>query len=129
MIDDLRALPKKIEAPILTAWNVKEDLMDLLVVHGTHPTRPEISALLTRFYENASASALPECERLAQIVSTWWPQILARITTGVTNADSEGVNRVIKTGARTTYDYRNPFNQRLCTRAATTRRARGYLKT
>lgn len=25
-------------------------------------------------------------------VSTWWPQILAAITTGVTNADSEGIN-------------------------------------
>jgi hypothetical protein len=32
-------------------------------------------------------------------VSTWWPQILAAITTGVTNAGSEGINRAIKTDA------------------------------
>jgi transposase len=32
-------------------------------------------------------------------VSTWWPQILAAITTGVTNAASEGINRAIKTDA------------------------------
>jgi hypothetical protein len=30
-------------------------------------------------------------------VSTWWPQILAAITTGVTDAASEGINRAIKT--------------------------------
>jgi transposase len=129
MIDDLRALPRKIGAPILAAWNVKEDLMDLLALHGTHPTRPRVSALLARFYENAAASGLPECARLAQTVSTWWPQILGGITTGVTNAGSEGVNRVIKTDARCAYGYRNPVNQRLRTRCATTRRARGLLPT
>ncbi|MCX5008487.1 transposase [Streptomyces sp. NBC_00638] len=32
-------------------------------------------------------------------VSTWWSQILAAITTGVTNAASEGINRAIKTDA------------------------------
>ncbi|WP_327739858.1 transposase [Streptomyces nojiriensis] len=32
-------------------------------------------------------------------VSTWWPQILAAITTGVTNAASAGINRAIKTDA------------------------------
>jgi hypothetical protein len=32
-------------------------------------------------------------------VSTGWPQILTAITTGVTNAASEGINRAIKTDA------------------------------
>ena len=129
MIDDLRALPAKIGTPILNAWNVKEDLMDLLALHGTHPDRTQISALLIRFYENAAASGLPEMQRLASTVSTWWPQILAAITTGVTNAGSEGTNRVIKTDARCAFGYRNPANQRLRARAATTRRARGHLTT
>jgi transposase len=129
MIDDLRALPAKIGAPILKAWNVKEDLMDLLALHGTHPDRTQISALLIRFYENAAACGLPEMQRLAGTVSTWWPQILAAITTGVTNAGSEGTNRVIKTDARCAFGYRNPANQRLRARAATTRRARGHLTT
>ena len=129
MVDDLQALPKKIGAPVLMAWNCKEDLMDLLALHGTNPNRPEISALLTEFYENAAASGLPEIERLATTVSTWWPEILAAITTGVTNAGSEGTNRVIKTDARCAYGYHNPANQRRRTRCATTRRARGHLET
>lgn len=36
-------------------------------------------------------------------VSMWWPQILAAITTGVTNAASEGINRAIKTDAAHLY--------------------------
>ena len=108
MIDDIQALPKKIGTPILKAWNVKEDLMDLLALHGTHPDRTRISALLIRFYETAAACDLPEMQRLASTISTWWPEILAAVTTGVTNAGSEGTNRVIKTDARCAFGYRNP---------------------
>jgi transposase len=72
-------------------------------------------------------------------VQTWWPQILAFLHTGITNAGSEGTNRVIKTIARDAYGFRNAINQRLrtrCatkkartlrTRCATTRKARGHL--
>ena len=60
-------------------------------------------------------------------MQTWWPQIEAAITSGVNNAGSEGINRAIKTDARCAYGYRNPANQRLRARCATTRRARGYL--
>jgi transposase len=129
MVEDLAALPKKIGGPILAAWNVKEDLMDLLALHGTGPDRTKICELLVKFYESAAASGLLEMERLATTVSTWWPQICAAITTGVTNAASEGINRLIKTDARCAFGYRNPANQRLRARCATTRRARGHLKT
>jgi transposase len=129
MVDDLNKLPKKIGQPILAAWNCKEDLMDLLALHGTGANRVEIGRALIRFYESAAASGLPEIERLATTVSTWWPEILAGITTGITNAASEGINRAIKTDARCAYGYRNPANQRLRARAATTRRARGHLTT
>jgi transposase len=129
MVEDLKALPKKIGEPILVAWNVKEDLMDLLALHGTGADRAAISYRLTTFYESAAASGLPEMERLATTISTWWPNILAAITTGVTNAASEGINRLIKTDARCAFGYRNPANQRLRARCATTRRARGHLDT
>jgi transposase len=66
-------------------------------------------------------------QRLATTVETWWPEILAFLHTGITNAGSEGTNRVIKTVARDAYGFRNPVNQRLRTRCATTRRARGHL--
>jgi hypothetical protein len=39
MIDDLMALPKRLGAPILAAWNAKEDLLDVLALARTHPDR------------------------------------------------------------------------------------------
>jgi transposase len=127
MVDQIEALGKKIGRPILAAWNAKEDLLDLLALARTAPTPSIISNRLTRFYTRCADSGLPELERLASTVSTWWPEILAFITTGVTNAGSEGTNRVIKTVARDAYGFRNPQNQRLRTRCATTRKARGCL--
>jgi transposase len=127
MEGDLRALPTPIGIPILTAWNVKEDLMDLLALHGTAADRTAIGKRLFAFYTSAAASDLPEMHRLAATVSTWWPQILAAITTGATNAISEGINRLIKTDARCAFGYRNPETQRLRARCATTRRAHGHL--
>lgn len=82
--------------------------------------RTTISARLTAFCQSAAASGLPEIECLAIRVSTWWPEILAGISTGTTNAASEGFNRLIKTGARCAFGYRNPANQRLRARCATT---------
>jgi transposase len=127
MVDQLEALGKKIGRPILAAWNAKEDLLDLLALARTAPVPSIISNRLTRFYARCADSGLPELERLASTVSTWWPEILAFITTGVTNAGSEGTNRVIKTVARDAYGFRNPENQRLRTRCASTRKARGCL--
>jgi hypothetical protein len=49
--------------------------------------------------------------------------------TGITNAASEGINRLIKTDARGAFGYRNSANQRLRARCATTRRARGLFTT
>lgn len=129
MINDLRALPKEIGEPIIKAWNCKEDLMDLLALTHTHPSRAQIYRRLEDFYESCAASGIPECETLAQTVSTWRREITAAITSGVSNAGSEGHNRVIKTDARNAYGYRNPVNQRLRTRLATTRKGRGCLKT
>ncbi|MEH0937754.1 transposase [Micromonospora sp. CPCC 205543] len=60
-------------------------------------------------------------------METWSPHIYAFLATGITNAGSEGTNRVIKTVARDTYGFRNPESQCLRTRTATTRRHRGYL--
>jgi transposase len=128
MVDDLNALPKKIGKPILTAWHCKEDLMDLHAVTGTHPPRAEIYRRLEHFYTSCAASGLPELERLAITVSTWRHEIIAGITTGISNASSEGHNRVIKTDASCACGYRNPANQRILTRLATTRRGRGRLK-
>jgi transposase len=127
LLDELSGLPAAIDTPILAAWNAKEDLLDLLALARTHPNREQVCQLLHRFYHRCAAAGLPELERLASTVQTWWPQILAFLHTGITNAGSEGTNRVIKTVARDAYGFRNPTNQRLRTRCATTRKGRGHL--
>jgi transposase len=127
LLDELSCLPTGIAAPILAAWNAKEDLLDLLALARTEPNCEQVSRLLHRFYQRCADSGLPELDRLATTVQTWWPEILAFLHTGITNAGSEGTNRVIKTVARDAYGFRNPVNQRLRTRCATTRKARGHL--
>ncbi|MDM4723441.1 transposase [Micromonospora sp. WMMA1363] len=84
-----------------------------------NPNRERVAELLYRFYRRCAHADLPELARLATTVQTWWPQILAFLHTGITNAGSEGTNRVIKTVARDAYGFRNPVNQRLRTRCAT----------
>jgi transposase len=77
MVDDLQALPARLGRPILTAWNAKEDPLDLLALARIHPDRTVIADRLFRFYDRCSASGLPELERLATTIETWWPEILA----------------------------------------------------
>jgi transposase len=127
LLDELACLPAPIGAPITAAWHAKEDLLDLLATARTQPDREPVRDLLHRFYQRCADAGVPELERLAGTVETWWPEILAFLRTGITNAGSEGTNRVIKTIARDAYGFRNPVNQRLRTRAATTRKARGHL--
>jgi len=112
---------------ILRAWIAKEELRRLLALAGTGADRSVISHRLYRFYIWCADAGVPELERLASTIQTWWPAIEAFLHTKITNAASEGYNRVVKLDARNAYGYRNPDNQRLRTRCATTRRARGCL--
>ncbi|MFK0021102.1 transposase [Streptomyces sp. NPDC090798] len=127
LLDELSNLPRVIGAPITVAWNAKEHLLDLPATARTRPDREQARDLLYRFYRRCADADLPELQRPATTVETWWPEILAFLHTGIINVGSEGTNRVIKTIARDAYGFRNPGNQRLRTRRATTRRARGHL--
>jgi HPt (histidine-containing phosphotransfer) domain-containing protein len=108
LLDELSTLPEAIAAPITSAWHAKEDLRDLLALARTHSNREDIPDLLHRFYQRCANAGLPELERLAATVETWWPEILTFLHTGTTNAGSEGTNRVIKTITRDAYGFRNP---------------------
>jgi transposase len=114
---------------ILAGWQAKELLRDVLHLAAKHshtaPTRSAISAARYRFQTHCADHAfLPELATLAETVDQWWDGIEAYVLTGITNAASEGNNRVIKLDARCAFGYRNRANQRLRSRSATTRRVR-----
>jgi transposase len=54
----------------------------------------------------------PQVTRLARTIEAWWPQILAFIDIGITNATTEATNRMIKDAARIAFGFRNLENQR-----------------
>ncbi|WP_405684021.1 ISL3 family transposase [Streptomyces sp. NBC_00057] len=114
---------------IHAAWQAKELLRDLLdlAVSRTHvtPNHSAISTARHRFFAHVADRAhLPELVTLAETVEQWWDGIETYLTTGITNAASEGNNRLIKLEARNAFGFRNRANQRLRSRCATTRRSR-----
>jgi len=88
------------------AWGVKERLRQLLA--ETDPGR--IRHRLWVFYDSAATADMPETTRLAETIQTWWPAVEAFLRLRVTNARTEGTNRVIKQLKRTGCGYRNQTN-------------------
>jgi len=74
------------------AWGVMELLRQLLAAPTAHDARHR----LHRFYEAVLAADMPETTRLAETVQAWWPEIEAFLRLRITNARTEGGNRVIK---------------------------------
>jgi transposase len=54
----------------LTAWNAKEDLLDLLSLARTRPDRETVARRLHRFYTRCASSDLLELHRLATTIET-----------------------------------------------------------
>ncbi|MFI6063452.1 transposase [Streptomyces sp. NPDC051286] len=80
---------------IYAAWQAKELLRDLLApaVSRSHvtPDRSAVSAARHRFLAHVADHAhLPELVTLAETVEQWWDGIETYLTTGITNAASEG---------------------------------------
>ena len=67
----------------------------------------EVRPRLGRFYDLAATAGVPELERLASTVETWWPAIEAYLRLRVTNARTEGYNRKIKQIKRVSCGFRN----------------------
>ena len=108
---------------ILYAYTVKENLRQLLQLAGTGADQL-ISHRLWRFYAQAAASDTPEVHRLAATVEAWWDAVEAGITTGYSNARSEGYNRLAKHQGRNAFGFRNVENQRRRIRWSCTRQHR-----
>ena len=111
---------------ILATWIAKEQLRELFATVRTGGQRHDIAHRLDCFYSwCAGAGAdIPELQRLAKTIDAWWPQILAFLQTGITNAKTEGGNHLIKDAARVAFGFRNLENQRRRVRWACTRRQR-----
>jgi transposase len=109
---------------LLTAWIAKEELRALLATGRRGGQRHDIAHRLHRFYSWCADSDINELHTLAATVDAWWPQVLAFLHTGLTNAATEGTNRRIKDAARVAYGFRNLDNQRRRVRFACTHRQR-----
>jgi len=101
------------------AWGVKERLRMLL----TEREPSKIRRRLADFYDAAIDAAMPETTRLAQTIQTWWPAILVALTHDVSNARTEGFNRVINQTKRVGCGYRSMENyqRRILSHIAVTR--------
>jgi transposase len=97
---------------LLAAWIAKEELRYLLALARQGAARSEVSSRLFAFYDWCARADVPEVTTLAQTIEAWWPQILAFLGTGITNAGTEGTNRLIKDAARIAFGFRNLENQR-----------------
>jgi transposase len=97
-------------AQVLLAWIAKEELRTLLFTvrtgGGPHLTRRRLHRFLTWCID----SQIPELLTLAAIIDTWWPEINAYIHTGITNARTEGYNRLVKQVTRVGCGFRNTEN-------------------
>jgi len=107
---------------ILAAYIAKEELRQLLAAAADRAEDAEIRTRLYRFYSWCADTNIPEIHRLAATIETWWPAILAFLHTGLTNARTEGYNRLVKQVKRVACGFRNTENSRRrirfhCTRA------------
>jgi transposase len=114
---------------ILSAWIAKEELRTLLstarVGGDAHLTRHR----LHRFLAWCIDSQIPELLTLAGTVDTWWPEINAFVQTGITNARTEGYNRLVKQVKRAACGFRNPQNSARRIRFHCTRKQRAATQT
>jgi transposase len=109
---------------IAAAWIAKELLRELLSCAQRGGLRYEIHAALDRFYRFCAACKVPEVISFARTIEAWQDAIIAALQTGLTNARTEGYNRIVKHVGRIAFGFRNPGNQRRRVRWACTRRSR-----
>ena len=74
--------------------------------------RHTIRARLFDFYTWCATTSVPEVHTLAELIEQWWPPVLTFLETGVTNAATEGTNRLIKQVKRQACGFRNRTNYR-----------------
>lgn len=74
--------------------------------------RAEIRSRLWAFYDACATADMPETTRLAGTIETWWPAIEAFLLSKITNARTEGSNRMIKQIKRVACGFRSQHYER-----------------
>ncbi len=105
-------LAQEATGELLATWIAREELRYLLALARTRAPRSEVSNRLFASCDWCARADVPEVTTLAKTIEAWWPQILAFIDTGITNAATEASNRLIKDAARIAFGFRNLDNQR-----------------
>ena len=100
----------------------QEELRQLLAAAADRADDAEIRTRLSPVLQLVRRYRHPELHRLATTIETWWPAILAFLHTGLSNARTEGFNRLVKQVKRVACGFRNTENSRRrirfhCTRA------------
>jgi transposase len=90
------------------AHAIKERLRLLLREQEPHRIRRR----LYDFYDAAARAEMDETTRLARTIETWWPAVLTALTEEVSNARTEGFNRIIKQTKRVGCGFSNMDNYR-----------------
>ena len=107
---------------LLAAWIAKEELRALLALGARGGPREEVDRRLWTFYSWCAETEVPELHTLAATIEAWWPAVEVFLATGITNARTEGTNRLVKQVKRAACGFRNRGNYRtrvrlLCTRS------------
>ena len=82
-----------------------------------------------RFFTWCVDSQISELLTHAATIDTWWPEINAFIATGITNARTEGYNRLVKQVKRVGCGFRNRHNTTRRIRFHCTRKQRTATQT
>ena len=92
-----------------------------MLLNESEPSK--IRRRLADFYDAALDATMTETTRLANTIQTWWPAILVALTENLTNARTEGFNRIIKQTKRVGCGYRNldNYQRRILSHIAVTR--------
>ncbi|WP_345314502.1 ISL3 family transposase, partial [Gordonia alkaliphila] len=97
---------------ILAAYIVKEELRGLLALARSRPDDHHLAYQFYKFLDLCAQVNLPEVVKLATTIEKWWPAVAAFIGTTITNARTEGYNRLVKQVKRAACGFRNLENSR-----------------
>lgn len=113
---------------VLAAYVVKEELRSLLALARQRPDDHHLAYRFYVFLDLCAQVNLPEVIKLATTIEKWWPAVAAFIDTRITNARTEGYNRLVKQVKRAACGFRNLDNSRRRIRFHCTRKQRAGIQ-